>query len=179
MPTDITLSTGSYVRPYRAAKGSPRIAHIQETTCAASGLIRVGDVVSSDTLTASASNRIMRMENHIPSTAIYGIAAEGSTSDGSTTGLADPNCRRLPVWIAERDTEFVAYSKLSSVTHNSTLVGTNRVLSRDSTLGIWTVDAAVSTAGDVRIRVTEVLDPGASNGAVVFRFLSTALMLTD
>ena len=184
MPLNLTLSSLSYVVPYRPTRGSANIIHIQESTCASTAIVKIGDVVSQDTNTASNSFRMVKMAAHIPSTAIFGIAGGNSTSDGSTTGLADTNGypttnRRLPVWVAERNTEFVAYSNLSSVTHASTLVGTYRVLSRDSTLDIWKVDAANSTAGDVRVRITEVLDPFSANGRVVFRFVSTALVYAD
>ena len=179
---EITLSSNSIVRPYRAAKGSPRILHIQGSTFAAGSSIVLGDVVSSDTAVGSNAFRAVKMTAHIPSTAIFGVAASNDAQDGSTgaNGLGAPSSLKIPVWIAERDTEFIGYTKdAGSTACQSTLVGTLRCIARDSTLGIWYVDTANSTAGDVRIRITDVPSPGDTNGAVVFRFLSTAVVLTD
>jgi hypothetical protein len=177
-----TLSSNSIVRPYRSAKGSPRIQHVQASTFAAGSSILLGDVVSSDTAVGSAYHRIVKMAAHIPSTAIWGIAAGNCGADGSTgaLGLGLGTTGNVPVWVAERDTEFIGYTKdQGSTACQSTLIGTVRCIARDSTLNIWYVDTANSTAGDVRIRITDVPNPGDTNGAVVFRFLSTALVLTD
>lgn len=179
---EITLSSNSIVRPYRASKGSPRIMHVQGSTFAAGSSILAGDVVSSDTTVGSNAHRIVKMTAHVPSTAIWGVAAANDGQDGSTgaLGLGSPTTSRIPVWIADRDTEFIGYTKdAGSTATQSTLVGTLRIIARDSTLNIWYVDTSNSTAGDVRVRITEVPSPGDTNGAVVFRFLSTALVLTD
>jgi len=180
---EITLSSNSYVRPYRCAKGSPRIHHVPASTFAAGSSILVGDVVASDTVVGSAYHRIVKMTAHIPSTAIWGVAAANCSHDGSTGALglgASEGVANVPVWIADRDTEFIGYTKdQGSTACQSTLIGTLRCIARDSTLNIWYVDTANSTAGDVRIRITDVPSPGDTNGAVVFRFLSTALVLTD
>ncbi len=175
-----TLSSNSFVRPYRSAKGSPAIRNIQGSTYAAGGGIRIGDVVQQDTNTASNSFRAVRMANHIPSTAIWGVASANDPQDGSTgpAGLGSPTSLRIPVWLAERDTEFIAFSKDSAL-DPATAVGNLGVIKRDSTLNIWYVSTTASTAGDVRVRITQVPDPNSTNGAYVFRFLSTALVLTD
>lgn len=179
---EITLSSNSIVRPYRSMKGSPVIRHIQGSTFAAGSSIVIGDVVSSDTAAGSNYFRAIKMTAHIPSTAIFGVAAGNDGQDGSTgaAGLGSPATSKIPVWVADADTEFIGYTKdAGSTACQSTLVGTLRCIARDSTLGIWYIDTANSTAGDVRVRITEVPSPGDTNGAVVFKFLSTALVLSD
>jgi len=179
---EITLSSNSIIKPYRSHKGSPIIRHFQGSTFAAGSSIILGDVVSSDTAAASNYFRAVKMQAHIPSTAIFGVAAANDKQDGSTgaNGLGSPTTSKIPVWVADADTEFIGFTKdAGSTACQSTLIGTARCIARDSTLGIWYVDTANSTAGDVRIRITEVPSPGDTNGAVIFKFLSTALVLSE
>jgi hypothetical protein len=177
---EITLSSNSIVKPYRSHKGSPIIRHFQGSTFAAGSSIVLGDVVSSDTTAASNYFRAVKMTAHVPSTAIFGVAAANDKQDGSTglSGLGSPSISKIPVWVADADTEFIGFTKdQGSSACQSTLIGTARCIARDSTLGIWYVDTSNSTAGDVRILITDVPSPGDTNGAVVFKFLSTALAL--
>ena len=179
---DITLSSNSYIKPYRAAKGSALVRHIMGSTFAANSSIVIGDVVVSDTNSGSTAPYMMiRMigTGTAPSTAIYGIAAGNVTHDGSTgvTGAAGPTTAKTPVWIAERDSEFVSVTKTAGT--NSTSIGRLASLKRDSTLGIWYADLANSTAGDAIVRITGVLNPGDTNGLVTWRFISTACFFTD
>lgn len=177
---DITLSSNSVIRPYRTSKGSAAIRHVMGSTFAAGSSIVVGDVVQSDTNASSTgAYKMIRMVASAPSTAIYGIAAGNVAHDGSTGagGVGSGSVNKTPVWIADRDTEFVGFSKIAGTA--STSIGTLAGLKRDSTLGIWFVDPAFSTAGESRIRITDVLNPGDTNGAYVFRFVSSACLLTD
>ena len=117
---------------------------------------------------------------NVLSSAFLGIAVENSTSDGSTTGLLSsgvgiptPNNKTLLVCLATPNTEFLFPTKSSVVT--STCLGTRRALAYDSTLGIFYVDIANSTAGDATVIITEVPEPGNdANNPVVVKFLSTA-----
>ena len=174
---DLTHSSRSIVRPYRTRTGSPRITSLQESTAASTALIAVGNVVSFD-LTDSAAHRIVRCSTSagvtpILSTSIAGVAAEASTSDGSTTGLSNRLNRRLSVWAADPGTEFLFPTK---VVIDSTLVGTGLELSWDSTLNIHHVSAN-STAGDQRVWVTDI-PPGTqgdTGGYLIGKFFSTAV----
>lgn len=171
----ITLSSNTVIRPYRSAKGAPRMISFQESTAASTALIKVGQVVQTDTVTGTAAFRIVRASTAaVPNLSItmVGVAAEASTSDGSTTGLSNSNNRQIAVWAADPDTEFLFPSKISAVA--STLVGTGLALEFDSTLSIHYLNAN-STAGDLRVWITEVPNPGDTNGYLVGRFFSTAV----
>lgn len=176
---DITLSSNSILRPYRASVGSPEIRHIQGSTFAAGSSIILGDVVQSDTAVDSNASRLVRMANAVPSTAIYGVAAGNDPQDGTTggAGLGAATTQRIPVWLANPDTEFIAVTKVAGI--GSSSVGKAAALKRDSTLAIWYVDTVNSTAGDARVRIIGVPNPGDTNGQVIFRFMSTALVLRD
>ena len=66
------------------------------------------------------------------------------------------------------------YSGSSAVT--STVIGSRRALAFDSTLNIFYVDIANSTAGDAGVVITDVPEPGTdANNPVIFKFLSTGV----
>lgn len=175
---DVTHSSRAIVRPYRCATGSPRIQDFQASTCASTARIGVGQVVSFD-LTDTAAHRIVRCAtaagaDPILSTSIAGVSAQADDSDGSTTGLSNPLNRRLSVWLADPNTEFVFPTK---VVVASTLVGTCLELTWDSTLSIHHLSAN-STAGDRRVWVTGI-EPttaiGDTGGFLIGKFTSTAV----
>lgn len=172
---DYTLSSRSVITPFRCAHGSPRIIGSLDasTTANAAGLIKVGQIVQMDGGTSSAAHRLVQASTGgLPnlSTSIAGVAAQSDTSDGSTTGLADGK-RQISIWAAFPGTEFKFPTNLVTA---STLVGTGLAIKWDSTLGIHHL-AANSTAGDLRVIVTEVLNAGDTNGYVVGRFYSSAV----
>jgi hypothetical protein len=181
---DWTLSSGSIVKPYRTVHGGPpNIRHFQCSTAVSTARITRGDVVHFDA-TDTAGFRIRRdlIASTTPSTAIIGIAAGSDTfSDAAGTGLSTngqlnfvnvgiPNT--IPVYLAQ-GTEFIGFSTGASP---STLLGTARVLSRDSTLNVWLIrnagEIGMSTLADRRVLITEVPYPGDTNAPLVFRFLS-------
>lgn len=104
---------------------------------------------------------------------VVGVSAQGSTSDGSTSGLGSGNGRYLSVWEAAPDVEFLFPTK---VVIASTLINTGLELSWDSTLGIHHVSAN-STAGDLTVRITDVIPGtiGDTGGFLAGRFFSSVV----
>lgn len=174
---DVAPSSRSYVRFYRSRGGPAYPQSYQESTAASTAVIGFGQVVQFDQ-TDSAAHRIRRastMSGQAPflGTNVVGISAEASTSDGSTTGLADYRNRRLSVWEASPSVEFLFPTKLVIA---STLVNTGLELSWDSTLSIHHLSAN-STTGDQTVRVTDVIPGtvGDTGGYLVGRFFSSVV----
>lgn len=176
-------STATRIRPYRARLGlaSFPIAYFQESTAVAgngsSDCIKVGDVVQFDVNVATAAHRVVKsstMTNvpNLVSTAILGIAAN---TPASTVTAASPGpANGVAVYLATPGVEFLFPTKLAGASHVSSLAGNRRcALAYDSTLNIFYADPGNSTAGDATIVITEVIDPGTTNGLVVGKFLST------
>ena len=173
---DFPHSSRSYVKAYRSRSGAPPIKSYQESTAASTALIAFGNVVTFDA--SSAAHRIVRastMSGQAPflGSNVVGVAAEGSTSDGSTAGLADYRNRQISVWEAAPSVEFLFPTKLVIA---STLVNTGLELSWDSTLNIHHVSAN-STAGDLTVRITDVIPGtvGDTGGYLVGRFFSSVV----
>lgn len=180
MATDIVPSSRSTPRFYRSKAGG-NLLSFQPSTCVSTALIQCGDVVQLDVNTASNNFRIVKastMANvpNVISTALVGISGGQDTSDGSTLGLL--NRASIPVFVGTADSEFIFATKATVAQHQSTLINTARAIGYDSTLNIFYCDVANSTAGDLLLRVTDVLDPGSSGGYVVARFRSTAVTVT-
>ena len=144
------------------------------STCVSTSLIKVGHVVQFDILTETGSHRLVKASTGgYPnlSTNIAGVAAAADESDGSTAGLGDGK-RPISFWAADKNTEFLFQTNIAGTA--STLVGTGLALKFDSTLNCHYL-AANSTAGDQRVTVTQVINPGDTNGFVVGRFFSSAV----
>lgn len=171
---DITLSSRTIIRPYSGDYfGSPVLTR-DASTCASTATIKVGQVVQFDILTESASHRLIRASSAaghpVLSSGIAGIAAASDASDGST--LSANGARPLTFWPAIPGRKFLFPTKIAGTA--STLIGTGLALGYDSSLGIHYL-AANSTAGDHVVRVTDVINPGDTNGFVVGVFYSTAV----
>lgn len=165
---DVTLSSRTGIRPYRSRAGSPRIVTFPAaSTCASTARIVSGQVVQLDA-TSTSNHKVIRASTAAGhpnlSTTIVGVAAQ--TDDGTTT---DP---MLSIWAQDANTEFIFPTKIAGTA--SSLVGTALALGFDSTLAIHYA-VANSTAGDLRIWVTDVINAGDTNGFVVGRFVSTAV----
>ena len=178
MATDLTNSSRTTPRPYRSRSGDYQVFSFEPSTCVSSAKIIYGDVVQFDVNTSSNNFRIVKsstMANvpNVLSSVFLGIALGADDSDGSTTGQGTKN--KITVCLANSHTEFVFPTKATVAQHQSTLVNTRRAIGYDSTLGMFYCDVANSTAGDASLVVTDVLDPGSSNGQVVAKFLSTAV----
>ena len=183
---DKTNSSRTTPRPYRARFGTYQERIFEESTSISTATIRYGDVVQFDVNVGSAAHRIVKsstMANvpNVLSSAFLGIAVETSTSDGSTTGLLSSgvglpgaNNKTLNICLATYGTEFLFPTKSSVVT--STCLGTRRAIAYDSTLSMFYVDIANSTAGDATVIITEIPEPrNDANNPVVVKFLSTAV----
>lgn len=176
----ITHSTRTTPQPYRARGGTFDVRAFQESTCASTATIRYGDVVIFDANVATANHRIVKSTlttaPNVLSTRFLGVAVEGSVDVGSTIGAgSEGGGSKLLVCCGTKDTEYKWPTKLAGGDHASSLIGTRRAIGYDSTLGMYYCDAGNSTAGDAALVVTEVIDPGTTNGFVAAKFLSTAV----
>lgn len=104
---------------------------------------------------------------------IVGVAAQGSTSDGSTTGINTYTNRQLSVWVQDANTEFQAPTR---EVIRAAMIGLGCEVNWDSTLNINVVSLA-STSGDARFLITDVKPAtiGDTGGYVIGRFHSTAV----
>jgi hypothetical protein len=165
----ISLSSNTGISPYRSRAGSPRIATFQgASTAASTAIIRVGQVVQFD-VTSTSAHRLVRSSTGttaIVSTTIAGVAAGAFSPDGVSASTGS-----LSIWAADGQTEFKFPTKIAGTTPE--LLGTLMSLEFDSSLSIHYLRAN-STAGDQRVRITEVLNPGDTNGYVVGVFISSA-----
>ena len=177
----ITNSTRSKPKPYRSRGGTFDMRALPESTCISTAVIAYGDVVQFDVNVATANHRIVKASSmanvpNVISTALIGIAVEGSADIGSTIAAgSEGGGSKLLVCCANKETEFKWPTKATGAQHASSLVGTRRAIGYDSTLSMFYVDVANSTAGDATLVITEVIDAGTTNGAVVAKFLSTNL----
>ena len=173
----ITHSTRTKPQPYRSRGGTFDLRALQPSTTVSSAVIAYGDVVQFDVNVATANHRIVKsstMANvpNVLSTAFLGIAVE---ADGSTVSANAPADINVVVCIANKDTEFKFPTKLAGSAHASSKVGVRAALAYDSTLSMFYADPGNSTAGDASLVITEIIDPGTTNGFVAAKFLSTAV----
>ncbi len=136
---------------------------------------------------SSQGNAATSLQNAIKS--LVGVAAEGSTGDGSTTGLAGDGARpseakKIGVYVADRQTEFLGYISsggASTAVHisASSYIGMRKAVIYDRTQHAFFVDSTNSTAADFSVVITDIPSEsrGDKNGAVVFKFMSTNLAL--
>lgn len=195
----INGSSNTHMRPVRAAYGSPALRSYQESTCASSKCIAVGDIVCADTVVTTGNLRIViapssqgaagnLLQNGI--TSLIGVAVSESTSDGSTTGLnADgtrPTARNILVAIADGLTEYAI--NISSVGASPVPVGSSMIgnsypiecvrsaVGQRKGHGVWFLSSTnLSTAADLSFVVTGVPSEsiGDTGGVVYGKFLST------
>lgn len=194
---DWTINSGSNPRHYRSrgGAGTPVLRYFQESTCASTAVIKLGDIVSNDTVVTTGGFRIVRAPfnggttggagfepNLLNTTNVLGIAAEPSTSDGSTAGLTQGNLnqagnRMIGVFIAEPNTEYLGYLIGTNNASGSSLIGALKAVRYDSTNHIYGIDSTNSTAALASVVITDVpLETvGDTNGPVIFKFLSTGV----
>lgn len=196
----INGSSNTHMRPVRAPYGSPAIRFYEESTCASSKTIAVGDIVTFDTVVTTGNLRVVvapssqgaagnLLENGIVS--LVGVAVTESTSDGDVVGLssngARPNpARMIGVAIADGLTEFainissvgatprVVSSTLAGVTYPIECIRT--AVGQRKGHGVWFLSSTnLSTAADLSFVVTDVPSEsiGDSGGIVYGKFLST------
>lgn len=184
---DWTIGTGSNPSHGRTRTGNatPTIRYFEESTCASTAVIKYGDIVAFDTVVSTGGPRVVRAPagggngaNLLLTNALAGVAAEGSTSDGSTTGLvgggsAGARGKQLGIFVAEPGAEFLGY--LSAGASHSTQIGTQKAVRYDSTNHVYMIDSTNSTAALAFVTVTGIPDGtiGDTNGPVYFKFLSS------
>ena len=165
---DGSFSSGSYVRPYINAHGSPRTEMIPQGSTASTALFDVGDCIKRGT-TTNAHRAVLHdtgiTANHL---LCLGFACEKAEAS-ATIGSEEAN--RL-YWPADGETQFIGVAK---GTLNSTQLGGIYAIRRDSTLGIAYIDLAiVSTA---TMAIVDAFADGSTqndtNGFVVFRVASS------
>jgi hypothetical protein len=195
---DWTNSSGLFPRPIRSVWGAPQIRYFQESSGVSSAQCAVGHVVVLDTVVTTGGMRVRRD----PSTAgnganlqhlggsLLGIAVTGSTADstGGTRGLLDDSSqaqnrlgdRTIGVAIADGLTEYLGYFKSGGAGTTpqalSSIIGQDRPLIFDSTLGTYFVASTNSTAALVTVRITDFPpDVRGDSGGVpcYFKFLSS------
>jgi hypothetical protein len=174
-----THSTRTTPTPYRSRGGAFDLRVFQESTTVSSNIIKYGDVVQFDVNVATANHRLRKSTQttapNVLSTAFLGLAMENSADIGSSVSATSPGSNLL-VCIANKDTEFKWPTKLTGATHTSSIVGKGAAIGYDSTLNFYYCDVAgASTAGDISLIVTEVIDAGTTNGFVAAKFISTSV----
>lgn len=187
-------SSNTVTRPYRHGSGTPPIRYFEESTCASTAIVRRGDVVCFDTVVASAAHRILRAPSsggnggnllQVGITSLLGVAADGSTGDGSTLGLASSNGTRgslgkqLGVYLADPGTEFLGYLSTGGAgpaIASRNLIGTRKAVVYDRNLHNFYIDSTNSTVALAAVVITDIPSEsiGDSGAApVIFKFLST------
>jgi len=192
---DWTIGTGSVMTHGRTRYGAatPAIQYFQESTCPSTQVIKYGDIVSRDTTVSTGGLRVRRGYSSggngadllLIAQTIIGIAAEGSTSDGSNSGNVDPSSsapgtpirKKIGVFVAEAGCEFVGY--LTAGASASSNNGDNFAVRFDSTNQVWLVDSTNSTVALVTVKQTGIPEgtEGDTNGPVYFKFLTSNVYL--
>jgi len=167
----LTNSTRTTPRPYRSRKGDFTIWHFEPSTAISTAAIKYGDVVQFDVNTVNGKivkSSTMANVPNVLSTALLGIALDASALAGSSAGG-----EKLAVCLGDNATEFLWPTKQAGADHGSSLVGLRRAIGYDSSLGMFYIDTANSTAGDATLIITECIDPGTTNGLYAAKFNST------
>jgi len=158
---DGSFSSGSYVRPYISAHGSPRTLTIQQGSTASTAIFKIGDPIARGATTNAHRAVLLATGVTANLTSFLGFAAEAVSATGSLT-------TKITYWPADNETQFLGVMK---TTLASTHLGQVFNLRRDSTLEIAYIDGAVKATG-----VMAVVDDwaegstiGDTNGFVVFR----------
>ena len=195
---DWTNSSGQFPTAVGTAYGPPNIKYFQESSAVSSAQCFVGGIVVADTVVTTGGLRVRRD----PSTAgnganlqhlggsIIGICVNGSTapSTGGTNGLLDDSSRAqnrlgdktIGVAIADGINEYKGYFKSGGagtiVGAVSSLVGADRPMIFDSTLGTYFIASTNSTVALVSVRITGFPNDAAGDSGGVpcfFKFLSS------
>lgn len=189
--TDFVLSAGNTIRPHRSPWGAFPVRSYKCSTGVSSNVIFVGSVVQLDRTAGSTSfqdciTKVTTSSNMLNPTAgsLIGVSAENWST--SSPGMANATSTSpgaqgsLMVWEANPMVEFKAWTRFGLLT--STIVGTVRDLTRDSTLNIDLVTLGASSLATPinAVIITGLIDAsGDSGGAVTFRFsqLSSGLAM--
>lgn len=185
-----TINADSNPQHGRTRKGAsvPVIQYFQESTCASTLVIKLGDVCSQDTTVSTGGFRI-RQSYRAGGTGsnllaigqhIVGVAVEASTGTGALTGGSSEGVGLYPkpligVVAAEPDTEFIGYLTGAAAVSGSSLIGQSKAVQYDATNHVFLIDSTNSTAALVTATITGIPDgtAGDTNGPVYFKFLSS------
>ena len=161
---DLTLSSGSFCRPFRSPWGAFPTVTKTTSTGISSNAIRLGALMKLDDRTSTTTHRVCPTSTTIDQL-LVGIAAQ------TISGSSAANFTEIAIWDANPLVEFKAVTK--GATLLSAQVGTGAALAWDSTLNILYVDLGNSSAGDARVLITDLIDNvGDSGGYVAFRFMT-------
>lgn len=174
--TDIALSGGDIIRPYRSPWGATPTKGFKLSTGISSATIYLGSVVQLDMGSTSFNDCIIPValsSGSLNPTAasVVGVAAEGPGATAGGVSSTNSQGTVIPVWECNPMTEFRARTRFGLL--NSTIVGTIKELTRDSTLHIDLVNLRGSSLATPAacVIITGLLDnSGDSGGAVTFRF---------
>jgi hypothetical protein len=169
----VSISSGSIVRPYRSPWGAFPIKHM--TPISTNAAIQTGRVVTLD-YTANSSNvgqiKASSAVNHF-----FAVGVAGAAVAAGSSGTANS---AIPVFEANPMVEFVG--NLEGAVSASSLVGLRKALRFDSTNNIQVIDGANSSGGDFRVIITGMNgvngvtglqgELGDSGAQVTFRFVT-------
>lgn len=173
---DWTNSSGHFPRPVPTAYGPPKIVYFQESSGLSSAQCGIGHIAVLDTVVTTGGHRVRRD----PSTAgnganlqhlgasLIGIVVSPSTapSTGGTNGLLDDSSiatnrlgdKIIGIAVADGINEYQGYFKSGGagtiVGGASSLIGADRPMIFDSTLGTYFVASTNSTAALASVRIT-------------------------
>ena len=192
-------SSNTAIRPYRSAYGAIAIREYEQSTCASSKVIQIGDIVSVNTVVSTAFWAVLAPSSQ---GAVGNLLENGGGSllgvcvgvtygyDGSTTGhlpstVNAAQTRRVSVAIADGLTEFaINISSVgatpmvpcSSMAQNIYPIERHASAGDRGGHGVWFLSSTnLSTAADLSFVVTDVPSDqiGTTGGYVVGKFLST------
>lgn len=183
--TDFVLSSGNTIRPHRSPWGSFPTKSMKLSTGLSSNQIFIGSLVGLDQAASTSFNdcivKIGTSSGMLAPAAgqIVGIAAETPSSsvpgfNGNPASTSPGQQGSIMVWEACPMVEFKAWTKGGLIT--SSLVGTQKELSRDTTLNIDLVQVKASSLATplLPVVITGLIDnSGDSGGAVTFRFVNS------
>lgn len=163
--TDFVLSSGSIVAPHRSPYGGFPTREFGVSTGLSSNVIYRGSLVCLDKTSTRQSYVQRSTATSAPYIVGYAASAPPSTSAAGTA---------VTVYEADPRVEFRAVTKNGVL--DSTYVGEVKAIVFDSTLNINYVDLVDSTATNLRVIVTGLIDAvGDSGGYVTFRHMTQGL----
>jgi len=166
---DGSFSSGSYVRPYISAHGSPRTLSVPQGSTVSTALFYLGDCIKRGTTTNA--HRAVLHDTGVTAniTGCLGFAAQDCYGATATIGAASAN---VSYWPADPETEFIGVCK---GTLNSTQLGGIYAIRRDSTLGIAYIDLGIVSTATMAVVTgfAEGSTQGDTNGFCTFYVAST------
>jgi hypothetical protein len=142
----VSISSGSIMRPHRSPWGAFPIKHMIPISTAAQ--IYAGQIVTLD-YTANSTN-VGKIKGSSADNYFYGVGVAGAGSTQGTSTTVEP--QPIPVYEANPAVEFVA--NVEGAVTASSIVGRRAALRWDSTNNITVVNLANSSGTDWRVMIT-------------------------